>query len=179
MVQQKTTRETETEKFITHRSWRKYTAYLDLHGRSRQGAGRERGRTWATFLYQGPWMECFEVPGLRSDWSIQTKKCWVLVSSKGSYLRGTQAEGLEAGEIVSHKGCWGSHIRNLLLPLWAVIQGMCLCERASVRLSPPGDLPNRMEAEAAIPWRSLAQLWTVTNSPDLFETEGFLGGTRF
>lgn len=38
----------------------------------------------------GSWMECFGVPRLRPDYSIQTKKCGALVNSAGSYLRGTQ-----------------------------------------------------------------------------------------
>lgn len=48
-VQQKTRRETEIDKFITHRSWRKYTAGLEgplgeVKGRCRQREGeRERG----------------------------------------------------------------------------------------------------------------------------------------
>lgn len=51
------------------------------------------------------------------------KNCWILVGSRGSYLRGTQMDSQDAGETVSHKGCWKTHIRNLnlLVPLWAVI----------------------------------------------------------
>ena len=37
----KTTRESETEKLITHRSWTRYMAHLKgLHGMSQQSAGR-------------------------------------------------------------------------------------------------------------------------------------------
>lgn len=42
----------EIERFISHRSWRKYMDALRGHtGRSRQGAGRESCRTWGTHLY--------------------------------------------------------------------------------------------------------------------------------
>lgn len=47
-------------------------------GRSRQGAGRERDRTWGMNFssFHGVLyflVECFTVPGLRPYWSIQTK----------------------------------------------------------------------------------------------------------
>ena len=35
----------------------------------------------------------FGVSGLRPDWSIQTKKTRILISSQETYLRGTQGEG--------------------------------------------------------------------------------------
>lgn len=42
-VQQQTTRETETEKFITHRYGRKYTECLkETHGKSRENEDREK-----------------------------------------------------------------------------------------------------------------------------------------
>ena len=57
------------------------------------------------------------VPGLRPDWSIQTKRARVLINPtkvllvlSKEHIRGRH---WEAGEIVDHKGCWGSHIRNL------------------------------------------------------------------
>lgn len=37
-------------------------------------------------------VECFGIPWLRPDWSIQTKKIWVLASFVGVSLRGTQGE---------------------------------------------------------------------------------------
>ena len=50
MAQQQTTREIETEKFITHRSWgENIQAFRDHMGRSRQSA--DRVRTWGTYLW--------------------------------------------------------------------------------------------------------------------------------
>ena len=42
---------------------------------------------------KGSWAECFGVPRLRSDWSMQNKKSEVLVSSKGVLLRDARGEG--------------------------------------------------------------------------------------
>lgn len=65
-------------------------------GRLRQvPAEREAG---PGALYWGPWAECFGAPRLRSDWSVQTKKSRVLVSSVGSYLRDTHRRPWEWGE---------------------------------------------------------------------------------
>ena len=43
-IQQKTTREIEIDKFITHRSWRKYTAGLEKSLEEVKGRCRQRGR---------------------------------------------------------------------------------------------------------------------------------------
>lgn len=49
MMKGQTIRETEIEKFVTHRSWRKYQAFLMGPGRKvKQGADREKNRTWGT-----------------------------------------------------------------------------------------------------------------------------------
>lgn len=64
-AQQTSTREIETEKCVTHRSWRKDTINLSSPvGKARQGAGREREthRFWSTCLYLGLCMECSGVP---------------------------------------------------------------------------------------------------------------------
>jgi len=65
MVQQQNTRETEIEKLITFRSWKKYTAHL----REPQGEVKAvcRGRIWGTCVYQGPWVKCFAIPRLGTD----------------------------------------------------------------------------------------------------------------
>lgn len=57
-------------------------------------------------LYYGPRLGCFEVPNLRLNWSIRTKKSRVLVSfvgviSKG-HARGRPRE--RVGKIAYHKG---------------------------------------------------------------------------
>ena len=77
MVQQQVTRESEIEKFITHRSWRKYTACLQGLYREIKAECRESqrtGRTCGTFPYQDPWVECVGVPRLGPDLSTQTKR---------------------------------------------------------------------------------------------------------
>lgn len=64
-------------------------------GRLRQVPAEREARPGA--LYWGPWAECFGVPRLRSDWSVQTRKSSVLVSPEGSYLRDTHREGPGSG----------------------------------------------------------------------------------
>lgn len=54
---------------------------LSYIGKSRQGAGMQK--TWGTCPNWGPQAESFRVPRLNPDWSIQTKKNRVLVSSVG------------------------------------------------------------------------------------------------
>lgn len=60
-VQQKTKREREIEKFITHRSWRRYTECFEGPqgwgwgwgrgwGWGKQGTGRASSRTWSSSL---------------------------------------------------------------------------------------------------------------------------------
>ena len=84
-------------------------------------------------------MKSFGVPGLRLDWAVQTKTIRVLVRS-GRFLskQCTWARLWGAGETADRGGCWGSHIRNLLLlvTLQACIWGTCL-PRASASLRPP------------------------------------------
>lgn len=73
-------------------------------------------------------VECFGVPRLVQDCTIQTQKSRVLVRFMGSYLRGPQtARPWATGEDAYHMGPWEGHIRNLhlLVTLEAVIQGLC------------------------------------------------------
>ena len=53
-------------------------------GRLRQRAGR----IWGTCLYCSLKVKCFGVPWLRPDWSIQTRKLWVLVNFAGVFSKG-------------------------------------------------------------------------------------------
>lgn len=67
----------------------------------------------------------------------------------------------QTGEGVDHRGSWGSHIRSLhlIVTLQTFNQGLCLQEEASVILrSTQAFQPNKMNAKAGIPWRSLARL---------------------
>lgn len=68
-------------------------------------------------------MECSGVPGLRADWSIQTKKSRVLVRFSEVLLRGSQ----EGNPGRCGRRVLGSHSRNLYLfvTVQAVIEGMC------------------------------------------------------
>lgn len=69
-------------------------------------------------------MECFEVPRLSLDWSIQSKKVRVFVSFLGLLPKGhARRRPWEMGEIVYHKGDWGSHVRDfhLLVTLRAIV----------------------------------------------------------
>lgn len=61
-------------------------------------------------------MEGFGVLGLRPDWLTQTRRSWVLTSSKEALIEGTQM-AFGCGETFNHRG----HMRNIYLPLWAVI----------------------------------------------------------
>lgn len=83
-------REIEIEKFMTCRSWRKYMAPT-AQGTTQWGQDRaqaERGRDWA-HVFTRVHVQCFEVPELRLDGSIQTKR-----SSFGKPHRGCQSQGL-------------------------------------------------------------------------------------
>lgn len=81
--------------------------------RTRQATGTEIVRIW------GPWVECFGVPRLKLNWSIQTKKSGVLVTP----TRLISKEGTGRQETVDKKGYWGSHTRSvhLLVSLQAVV----------------------------------------------------------
>lgn len=55
--------------------------WRDCERGSRQGAGRERKKTGhGTHAFIRVRVECFEIPGLKQDWSVQTKKSSVLLS---------------------------------------------------------------------------------------------------
>lgn len=116
MVQQKTASKSEIEKFITHRFWRRYRAQFEgprgeVKARCRQ---REHNRTWSTCFYSPPQVECFGISELKPDWSIQTKKSGVWVSSAKILSKGlARGKSWEVGESAYHKTCLGSHFRNL------------------------------------------------------------------
>lgn len=73
-------------------------------------------------------MERFGAPGLRPDWSIQTKESEDFINSAGVLSKGHMREGPGKLGRLTHKGFRGSHTRNLYLhvTLWALIQGMLL-----------------------------------------------------
>ena len=105
------------QKVITHRSWKMYTACLK--GPHKGGQGRvqadskqqDLGHT-SFFIRICKW-SAFGVPGLRLDWSIQTKKSRVLVSSTGVLSKGhTRGRSWEARLFYCQRH-WESHIRNL------------------------------------------------------------------
>ena len=52
---------------------------LEEKVKARKSAGTKKGRMWGICLYYGPKMEYFEVPWLRPDLLIQTKKCRIFV----------------------------------------------------------------------------------------------------
>lgn len=106
--------------------------------RSKQGAGRETDWTWDTHLYYDTWplfLEYLGVLRLRPNWLIQTKKSRILVNSKKVLSkRCTRGRPWEVGKIVYHKGCWGSHIKNLhlLVTLQAINRECMLTMRGLV-----------------------------------------------
>lgn len=66
-------------------------------------------------------------PWLRPDWSMQTKKRWVLVRAlQGPSLWGAPREPLGDTEKAFLEGFRGSHLgrSHLLVTLWAVISGL-------------------------------------------------------
>ena len=72
----KTARKIETNKFITHKPWRRYTACLRYHmGRSRQGSGREAGPGACAFIRVcgrkcfGSWSEAGLVHSNQKEWN--------------------------------------------------------------------------------------------------------------
>ena len=79
MVQQQNTREIEIEKYITYKSWRKYTAYPERPDGKVKAECRHREVAPRAHDFIRVWMESFRVPGLGLDWSIQTKS-GILVS---------------------------------------------------------------------------------------------------
>lgn len=102
MVQQWTTRGIKIEKFITQKSWKRYLLCSQDHkGRSRQGAGRKRGRSWGTcFIRVCVWSVLkFLVYGQIGQ--FKTKKSRVWSSARGFYLKGSiRRRPWEAGETV-------------------------------------------------------------------------------
>lgn len=93
---------------------------------------RVSGRTWGTCFL---WEEGFGVLALTSDWSIQTKKSQVSVSSTGLLSKGHQSKGSEKQGRLLLTSPWGFRggdpIRNLRL-LMAVIWRVNLLEGTSV-----------------------------------------------
>lgn len=80
MVGQRATKDHKGKwnKEIYYRSWRRYRACLEgLPGEVKAGYKEtevQLNRTWGPSFYWCPWVKCFEVPGVRSDWLIQTKR---------------------------------------------------------------------------------------------------------
>ena len=102
------------------------------------------------------------VPGPRPDWSIQTKKSEISVSSIESCPRGTQGAGPGRwGRLSITRAVGKSHQGHLLACNSAGCYGrMCLLEGWGQFKAPESTWPNKMDAESAIPWRSLAKLST-------------------
>lgn len=67
-------RENTIEKFITHRSWKKYVAYLEVPLREvKTGCRQEREQQDQGHMPSlGNVVECFGVLGLKLGWSTQT-----------------------------------------------------------------------------------------------------------
>lgn len=61
--------------------------------RSKQETGGEFCRTCGMCLCEGPQVECFGVPGLKRDRSVENKKNRTFAASQRSYIRCTQWEG--------------------------------------------------------------------------------------
>lgn len=112
------------EKVLTYRSWRLGTACLHgRHGEVKAGYTEKR-QDLGTCLHDVHGLECFGVPRLRPDWSLQTKTSRAVVSSVGLLPKGHP--GRRGRPFLDRKGCGGTPTRNLhlLVTLHAVIQGM-------------------------------------------------------
>lgn len=87
-------------RFITHRSWRKFTTaglkvpHVEVKAMQRQELGH--------MALLRSWVECFGVLGQRLGWSIQTEKSRVLVSSSGALSkRHLSGSPWEVGDFVT------------------------------------------------------------------------------
>lgn len=97
-------------------------------------------------------MECFGVSGLRPGWSHQTKESRILVSSMRVYSKGcTRGRPREAGKTVDHKGCWGSHVRNLTFACVSAgcLSRVCACVRSVSLKARTGCLANQNERQGS------------------------------
>lgn len=155
--QQQTTRGTE-EKFLTGPEGSTWHASRDHRGRSRQSAKREARPGHMPLLgslggvFWGSRAKLLVNSNQKSR--VFAKLCWGLIKRASRKGNGRQ-------ETADQKGCRGSHFRNfhLLVTLRTSIQGMHLHKGVGVSLrSPKAAWPNKMIAEAAIPWSSLAKL---------------------
>lgn len=73
LAQQNTMREIEIEKFITHKSWRKYLAYIKVLHREVQAGCRQRQKQdlGHMLLLESRWgVLCSQT---KTDWSVHTK----------------------------------------------------------------------------------------------------------
>lgn len=94
-------------------------------GRSQgKSAGIKKGWMWDICLYYGPKVEYFEVPWLRPDWLIQTKKFRILVCFPWVFFfffspKRVQGKGppWETGATVYNKDIWGI-ISESYIYLW-------------------------------------------------------------
>lgn len=70
-----TTRESEMEKFITHKSWRRFKACLEGHteGQGRGQAERRQQELGLTAFIRAHRLSVSEVHWIRPNWSIQNQ----------------------------------------------------------------------------------------------------------
>lgn len=91
-----------------------------IGGSQGKSAGIKKHWMWGICLYYDPKVEYFEVPWLRPDWLIQTKKCRILVCFPWVFFsKGVQGKGFpwETGATVYNKDIWGI-ISESYIYLW-------------------------------------------------------------
>lgn len=155
-------RESKRETLITPRSWRRYRVGLAGPRGEVEAACRlwAPSRVWDTCLYYSPRVRCFGAPWLRTDRSIQTRKCWVLVSFAGVFSKGGTKEAPGDRENAYLKGPRDSQSRrsHLLVTLGCYLgHALGLGGAARVR-SPPLQAPRPHRMEAKRPWYGAVSL---------------------
>ena len=159
----KTPRGSETEKFVTHRSWRWYKASLkEPCGEVKAGCRQRPWQNLGICLYQSHGWKALGFSGQGQIGQHKPKR-WSFVNSTGGLIYGTHkrkalGDGRGEWESAYHPGCWGSCIRNLHL-LGHVLTGW-----ASVGSRPlQAAQPHKVDGKAAVLRSSLAKLSTASH----------------
>ena len=152
--EQKTTREIEMEKSKTQKSWRKH-----LH--TQRGHMGRSGRTWAHAFTGVHGWNALRFPDEHQIGHCKPK--WGLVSSMGVLAKGRLGEGpRQPGETRADEWVQGPFRSwHVHVTLWAAFHSICMHEGVNVSLRfRQAAWPNRMDAEAVIPWSNLAEFLT-------------------
>ena len=140
VAQPKTTGEIETKKLLLAGPGGGAQRALMVNvGMSRQSTQSKR-QDLGTGLHSVPGVECFGVPRLRPNWSLQTPNSRVVVSSVELLSEGHP--GRQGRLFFDHEGCWGNPVRSFHLPV-TLTQGSYLHEAERQCQVPTGGLAKR------------------------------------